>query len=71
MAQFDLENHRLSGDGGTLAVSEDDEITRKLSMLIEGAAARILSMARRVKLGKADFVFLPSCAGQALSSLDQ
>lgn len=36
MAQFDLENHRLTGDGGTLSVPESDEITRKLSMLIEG-----------------------------------
>jgi len=36
VAQFDLQNHRLVGDGGTLSVSQDDEITRKLSMLIEG-----------------------------------
>ncbi len=36
MAQFDLENHRLTGDGGALAVPESDEITHKLSMLIEG-----------------------------------
>ena len=36
MAQFDLENHRLTGDGGALEVPESDEITRKLSMLMEG-----------------------------------
>ena len=36
MAEFDLQNHRVVGDGGTLSVPEDDEITRKLSMLIEG-----------------------------------
>jgi hypothetical protein len=36
MAQFDLENHSLVGAGGLLAVRPDDEITRKLAMLIEG-----------------------------------
>ena len=36
MAQFDLENRALVGAGGLLAVRPDDEITRKLSMLIEG-----------------------------------
>ena len=36
MAQFDLENHALVGAGGLLSVRADDEITRKLSMLIEG-----------------------------------
>lgn len=36
MAQFDLENHRVTGVGGSLAVPEEDEVTRKLSMLIEG-----------------------------------
>jgi len=36
MAQFDLEKHALVGAGGLLSVREDDEITRKLSMLIEG-----------------------------------
>jgi hypothetical protein len=36
MAWFDLEQHCLVGSGGSLVVPDDDEITRKLSMLIEG-----------------------------------
>jgi hypothetical protein len=36
MAQFDPTNHALVGQGGVLIVRKDDEITRKLSMLIEG-----------------------------------
>jgi hypothetical protein len=36
MAQFDLEKQALVGAGGLLAVRTDDEITRKLSLLIEG-----------------------------------
>ena len=36
MAQFDLQKQALVGAGGLLAVRADDEITRKLSMLIEG-----------------------------------
>ncbi len=36
MAQFDLENQALVGTAGRLSVRADDEITRKLSMLIEG-----------------------------------
>jgi hypothetical protein len=36
MAQFDLKNHALIGTGGRLAVPRDDEVTRKLAMLIEG-----------------------------------
>lgn len=36
MAQFDLEKQALVGASGLLAVRADDEITRKLSMLIEG-----------------------------------
>ena len=36
MAQFDLEKQALVGAGGLLSVRADDEITRKLSMLIEG-----------------------------------
>ena len=36
MAQFDLKNRALVGTGGLLSVRPDDEITRKLSMLIEG-----------------------------------
>jgi len=36
MAQFDPKNHALVGTGGVLNVREDDEITHKLLMLIEG-----------------------------------
>ena len=36
MAQFDLSNHALVGSSGSLLVPDDDEVTRKLSMLIEG-----------------------------------
>jgi len=36
MAQFDLKRRVLVGPKGRLDVREDDEITRKLSMLIEG-----------------------------------
>ena len=36
MVQFDLKQHRLVGSTGSLAVPDDDEITRKLAMLIEG-----------------------------------
>ena len=36
MAQFDLEIRALVGAGGLLSVRPNDEITRKLSMLIEG-----------------------------------
>ena len=36
MAQFDLEKQALVGASGFLAVRADDEITGKLSMLIEG-----------------------------------
>ena len=36
MAKFDLAQQALVGSGGSLAVRDDDEVTRKLSMLIEG-----------------------------------
>ena len=34
--KFDLACHQLVGAAGTLVVPEDDEVTRKLAMLIEG-----------------------------------
>ena len=37
MARFDLRKQALVGPSGRLSVRRDDEITRKLSMLIEGA----------------------------------
>lgn len=36
MVWFDLQNQTLMGKGGSLAVPNDDEITRKMTMLIEG-----------------------------------
>ena len=36
MARFDLKKQALVGPSGRLVVPRDDEITRKLSMLIEG-----------------------------------
>lgn len=36
MATFDQPRRRLMGSGGSLAVRDDDEITLKLCMLIEG-----------------------------------
>ena len=36
MAQFNLKSHAIVGTGGSLPVPRDDEVTRKLSMLIEG-----------------------------------
>ncbi len=36
MAALDFESHALVGKSGTLRVLDNDEITRKLSMLIEG-----------------------------------
>lgn len=36
MAEFDLKKQALVGPQGRLAVREDDEITHKLAMLIEG-----------------------------------
>lgn len=36
MITFDLELHALIGPNGSLIVPPDDEITRKLAMLIEG-----------------------------------
>jgi len=36
MLQFDPDSSTLIGPEGTLAVPEDDEVTRKLAMLIDG-----------------------------------
>jgi len=36
MAQFDVKRHTLTGPGGSLEVRAEDEIARKLLMLIEG-----------------------------------
>ena len=54
MAQFDPANHALVGPGGVLSVPEDDEIARKLLMLIEGECeeAGPLQAARRFGYSK-------------------
>ena len=36
MSVFDLKNHAFVGDAGTLPVSQNDEVTRRLAMLLEG-----------------------------------
>ena len=33
---FDLESQELVGEAGSIVVPQNDEVTRKLSMLIEG-----------------------------------
>jgi hypothetical protein len=40
MADFDLRTSRFVGPGGVLDVPLDDEITRKLAMLLEGECTR-------------------------------
>ncbi|MFZ5830153.1 MAG: hypothetical protein ACOY3P_08695 [Planctomycetota bacterium] len=36
MVRFDLKSQTIVGSGGILSVRQDDEVTRKLAMLIEG-----------------------------------
>lgn len=36
MARFNLENHAFVGDAGTLPVAQNDELTRRLALLLEG-----------------------------------
>lgn len=36
MTNFDLENHEFVGTAGTLRIAQDDEVTQRLAMLIEG-----------------------------------
>ena len=54
MAQFDLEKQALVGAGGLLSIRADDEITRKLSMLIEGECEGVgpLEAARKFGFSK-------------------
>ena len=51
MAQFDPKNHVLVGPGGALNVREDDEITRKLLMLIEGECEEVGPLQAAQKFG--------------------
>jgi len=36
MPTFDVENHAFVGEGGTLAIPENDQLTRRFAMLLEG-----------------------------------
>jgi len=51
MAQFDPKKQALVGTGGLLAVRADDEITRKLSMLIEGECEGLGPIQAAAKFG--------------------
>ena len=51
MAQFDLEKQALVGASGLLAVRADDEITRKLAMLIEGECEGLGPLQAAAKFG--------------------
>ncbi len=67
MARFDLKKHALVGDGGRLSVRGDDEITRKLSMLIEGECEGLgpLKAARKFGFSKQRYFQLRAAFGQA------
>ena len=62
MAQFDLEKQALVGAGGLLSVPAEDEITRKLSMLIEGECEGLgpLEAARKFGFSKQRYFQLRS-----------
>ena len=45
MADFDLRASRFVGPGGELPVSVDDEVTRKLAMLVEGEHRCVMACA--------------------------
>jgi len=51
MAQFDSQNHTLVGPGGSLSVREDDEITCKLLMLMEGECEDLGPLQAAAKFG--------------------
>jgi len=51
MAQFNLKTQTLVGTGGSLEVPADDEITRKLAMLIEGECEGLGPLQAAAKFG--------------------
>ena len=51
MAQFDLKAQAIVGIGGSLPVPEDDEVTRKLTMLIEGECEGLWPLQAASKFG--------------------
>lgn len=48
---FDLESRELVGEAGSIVVPQDDEVTRKLSMLIEGQCEGLGPTKAAVKYG--------------------
>lgn len=51
MAQFDLQRGALVGPGGRLEVLPDDEVTRKLFMLVEGECGGLGPLRAAAKFG--------------------
>jgi hypothetical protein len=51
MVQFNLRTHALIGDAGKLMVPAEDEVTRKLAMLIEGECEGLGPIAAARKFG--------------------
>ena len=51
MVQFDVGQHALTGASGKLVVPADDEVTRKLVMLIEGECEGLGPIAAASKFG--------------------
>jgi hypothetical protein len=66
MAQFDPGSHAVVGPGGLLGVPENDEITRKLLMLIEGECeeAGPLEAARKFGYSKQRYFQLRAAYGE-------
>jgi hypothetical protein len=51
MLHFDPQLQQLVGPAGTLAVAADDEVTRKLAMLLEGECQGLGPLAAAAKFG--------------------
>jgi hypothetical protein len=51
MVQFNVRQHALVGEAGKLVVPADDEVTRKLAMLIEGECEGLGPIAAALKFG--------------------
>lgn len=51
MVQFNVRQHALVGEAGKLVVPADDEVTRKLAMLIEGECEGLGPIAAAEKFG--------------------
>ena len=66
MAKFDRARQALVGRGGALAVREDDEITRKLCMLVEGECEGLgpIEAARKFGFSKQRYFQLRSAFGE-------